>query len=91
MSNFIKDEMLTHEAIAMCRREIDKEYEATIERVNRLRDALREHQIEEQEREEWARFNDRVRPLREQIEAMGKAIADLRSVRAPAPIIVPRS
>jgi hypothetical protein len=88
MSNFIRDEMLTHELIATCRTQIDQEYEATVERVNRLRGSCREHQCDEQEREEWAHFNDRVRPLRKQIEALVKTIADLRMLRAPPPQII---
>lgn len=41
-------------------------------------------------REEWSRFEDQVRPMREEREYIAKTIANIVALQAPPPVVIQR-
>lgn len=75
----------TREAIAAAYNEIAVERAIVLDRINELR-----YECKEQERNEWDRFYDCVRPLEQRIKAMQATLIEYEFLRQPLPMVLER-
>lgn len=88
---YVADLNAANESLAQLKAMRAQEEASTIDRVERLRRFVRDDDVlRDRERAEWRAFSMRVAPIEREIGVLASLIAQVKSLEAPAPVILPQ-